>query len=95
MAGCGVNVASPSQPTSEKGGKVEQGDIGNKEKYASFPGGLAQDGALVYRNEPGQMVYWPTGPGIAIYYKIDWGPVRGGIVVMAKIDSDSETLKRL
>lgn len=64
---------------------IRMGDIGDKEKYAGFSGGLAHDGELRYQNEPGQLVYWPTGPGIAIYYKVDGKPVRGGIVIMAKI----------
>lgn len=67
-------------------------DIGNKEKYAAFPGGL-ESSTLIHHNEPGQLVYWPTGPGIAIYYKTDGKPVRGGIVVMAKIESGTEALK--
>jgi len=39
---------------------IAMGDISNKEKYAAFPGGLSEAGTLVYHNEPGQLVYWPT-----------------------------------
>lgn len=72
---------------------IHMGDIGNKEKYAGFSGGLKQEQEVITNNEPGQLVYWPTGPGIAIYYKTDGQPVRGGIIVMAKILSGTEILE--
>lgn len=72
---------------------ISMDDIGNKEKYASLAGGLPVDGPLINHNVPGQLVYWPTGPGIAIYYKTDGKPVRGGIVVMAEIETGIEKLQ--
>lgn len=71
---------------------IHMGDIGNKEKYAGFSA-LKQEQEVIFNNEPGQLVYWPTGPGIAIYYKTDGKPVRGGIIVMAKILSGTEVLE--
>lgn len=41
---------------------IRMGDIGNKEKYASFSRGLTQEDEVIYTNEPEQLVYWPQAP---------------------------------
>jgi len=66
-------------------------DLFNREKFGHLPRALAGDGEGARTSEVGQVVYWPPGPDVAVFYRHDGQKIpTPGITVLAKIDSGVE-----
>jgi hypothetical protein len=63
-------------------------DLFGREKAAPLPRALARGGRPRYTYSAGDIIYWPPGPDVAVYYR-GGGPAipAPGIVLLAKLDS--------
>jgi hypothetical protein len=74
--------------------KLTMQDLFGREKFGHLPRGLAEGGKRVRAYDVGDVIYWSPGPDIAIYYRDDGEPIPPpGIIVIGKIESDTETLE--
>ncbi|MYS57164.1 hypothetical protein GTW46_45180 [Streptomyces sp. SID6013] len=71
---------------------VEMGDMLGRELYGALPEPLPaaeKDRQTDY--QAGQLVYWPPGPGLAVYYKHAGPPVPApGMVALGTIDEGQD-----
>ncbi|MGZ0198934.1 cyclophilin-like fold protein [Streptomyces sp. RM1] len=76
---------------------VQMSDMLERELYGSLPQplpALESDRQTDY--QAGQLVYWPPGPGLAVYYKQAGPPVPGpGMVVLGTIDENLDAFTGL
>ena len=56
--------------------EVELKDLFAREKSGDLPRGLLEDGPRTYRYEVGDVVYWPPGPHVAVFYRQDGRTLR-------------------
>jgi hypothetical protein len=68
-------------------------DLFGREKAAPLPRALARGGRPRYTYSAGDIIYWPPGPDVAVYYR-GGGPAipAPGIVLLAKLDSGVRAL---
>mgnify|MGYP003365075138 CR=1 FL=1 len=68
-------------------------DLFWREKYAGLPRPLAHDDARSFICEPGQIVYWPPGPDLAIFYRRNGEPIPSpGVIVLGRVDGPVSAL---
>jgi 4-carboxymuconolactone decarboxylase len=68
-------------------------DLFRREKYAHLPRAISEKGKRTHTYEVGDVVYWPTGPDVAIFYRHDGQEIPDpGVIVIGKIDSGVEAL---
>jgi hypothetical protein len=68
-------------------------DLFKREKFAHLPRELAEDGERARTYQIGQIIYWPPGPDVAIFYRHDGQTIPSpGIVVLGKVDDGVEVL---
>jgi hypothetical protein len=67
-------------------------DLFRREKFAHLPRALSEGGERTHTYEIGEVVYWPPGPDLAVFYRHDGQPISSGIIVIGKIDSGVEAL---
>ena len=66
-------------------------DLFKREKFGHLPRALAGDGEGARTYEVGQVVYWPPGPDVAVFYRHDGQTIPApGITMLAEIDSGVE-----
>lgn len=76
---------------------VQMSDMLERELYGSLPQPLPAPGSDRQTDyQAGQLVYWPPGPGLAVYYKHAGPPVPGpGMVVLGTIDENLDAFTGL
>ncbi len=68
-------------------------DLFRREKFARLPRAISVGGRHTKTYEVGEVVYWPPGPDVAIYYRHDGQAIPApGIIVIGKINSGAEAL---
>lgn len=69
-------------------------DLFKREKFAHLPRAISEGGGRTQTYEVGDIVYWPPGPDVAIFYRHDGQSITsgGGIIVMGRLDSGVDTL---
>jgi hypothetical protein len=66
-------------------------DLFKREKFGHLPRALSEDGKGARTYQVGDVVYWPPGPDVAVFYRHDGRKIPApGITVLAKIDSGVE-----
>lgn len=66
-------------------------DLFKREKFGHLPRALAGDGEGARTYEVGEVVYWPPGPDVAVFYRHDGQTTPApGITVLARVDSGVE-----
>ena len=69
-------------------------DLLKREKFGHLPRALSKRGRGARTYEVGDVVYWPPGPDVAVYYRHDGQSIPApGITVLARIDSGVEALR--
>jgi hypothetical protein len=72
---------------------LQMNDLFNREKYAHLPRAISEGGGRQNTYEIGDVVYWPPGPDLAIFYRHDGQSISSGIIKMGKIDSGVEVFE--
>ena len=67
-------------------------DLFRREKFAHLPRAISEGGKRTQTYEVGDVIYWPPGPDLAIFYRHDGQRISDGIIVIGKIDSGVEAL---
>ena len=68
-------------------------DLFRREKFGHLPRAISEGGEPTKRYEVGDVVYWPPGPDLAVFYRHDGQKIPDpGIIVIGKIDSGVEAL---
>ena len=68
-------------------------DLFRREKYARLPRSISEEGVRTHTYEVGEVVYWPPGPDLAIFYRHDNQRIpHPDIIVIGKLDSGVEAL---
>ena len=66
-------------------------DLFGREKFGHLPRAISEGGKRTRTYEVGDVIYWPPGPDVAIYYRHDGQPIPSpGIIVIGKMDSGVE-----
>lgn len=69
-------------------------DLFGREKFAHLPRAISQGGKHTNVYEVGDVVYWPPGPDVAVFYRHDGKSIPSpGVVVLAKVDSGLQALR--
>jgi quercetin dioxygenase-like cupin family protein len=72
---------------------LEMGDLFKREKFARLPRAISERGERARAYEVGDVVYWPPGPDLAIFYRHDGQPIpEPGIIVLGKVSSGVNAL---
>jgi hypothetical protein len=74
---------------------LRMSDLFGREKAAALPRALASGGKRRHTYAVGDIVYWPPGPDVAVYYRAG-GPTipDPGVVLLARLDSGAHALNR-
>ncbi len=67
-------------------------DLLGREKFAHLPQALASDARRTTHYGPGDIVYWPPGPDISIYYGPRERFIDEGVVRLGRVASGLEAL---
>ena len=68
-------------------------DLFGREKFGHLPRAISGGGKRTRTYEVGDVIYWPPGPDVAIFYRHDGQPIPSpGIIVIGKMDSGVEAL---
>src|SRR6266480_4436160 len=63
-------------------------ELFKREKFGHLPRALSEDGERARTYRVGDVVYWPPGPDVAVFYRHDGQKIPApGIIVLGKIDS--------
>jgi hypothetical protein len=63
-------------------------DLFSREKYGHLPRPISEAGKRPRTYEVGDVVYWPPGPDLAVFYRHDGQLISGdGVIVIGKVDS--------
>jgi len=66
-------------------------DLFKREKFGHLPRALSEDGERARTYQVGDVVYWPPGPDVAVFYRHDGQTIPApGITMLAEIDSGVE-----
>jgi hypothetical protein len=66
--------------------QVELKDLFAREKSGDLPRALLEQGPRTHTYEVGDVVYWPPGPHIAVFYRQDGRTVSAGIIRLGAVD---------
>src|SRR5258707_15824644 len=68
-------------------------DLFRREKFASLPRAISEQGKRTHDYAVGTIGYWPPGPDVAIFYRQDGERIPGpGLIVLGKIKAGVESL---
>ena len=71
--------------------KASMDDLLGREKYATLPKALSENGPRAKRYEVGDIAYWSPSHDIAIYYRQDGESIPApGIIPIASIEAGAE-----
>ena len=70
-------------------------DLFGREKAAPLPRALASGGKPRHTYDAGDIIYWPPGPDVAVYYRAG-GPTipDPGVVLLARLDSGAHAFDK-
>lgn len=72
---------------------LEMNDLFSREKYGLLPRAISEGGERQSTYDVGDIMYYPPGPDLVIYYNQDGQSIPGGIIPIAKIDSGTEVFE--
>jgi hypothetical protein len=67
-------------------------DMFGREKFAHLPKAMSEAGERTSHYEIGDVIYWPPGPDMTIFYRRDGRSYKDGMIVIGKIESGVEAL---
>ena len=68
-------------------------DIYRREKFATLPRAISEQGKRTHEYAVGTIGYWPPGPDVAIFYRQDGERIPDpGLIVLGKIKAGVEAL---
>ena len=67
--------------------EVELKDLFAREKSGDLPRALFEDGPRTHTYEVGDVVYWPPGPHVAVFYRQDGRTVTAGMIRLGVVDA--------
>jgi hypothetical protein len=67
-------------------------DLFRREKFAHLPRAISEGGTRTQTYAVGDVIYWPPGPDVAIFYRHDGQNISAGIIPIGRIDSGVESL---
>jgi hypothetical protein len=67
-------------------------DLFEREKFAHLPRAISEGGQRTQTYEVGDVIYWPPGPDVAVFYRHDGQSISAEIILMAKTDAGVEAL---
>jgi hypothetical protein len=68
-------------------------DLSRREKFASLPRAISEQGKRTHVYAVGTIGYWPPGPDVAIFYRQDGERIPDpGLIVLGKIKAGVEAL---
>jgi len=67
--------------------ELELKDLFAREKSGQLPRALFEDGQRTHTYEVGDIVYWPPGPHVAVFYRQDGRPVTAGMIRLGTVDA--------
>lgn len=68
-------------------------DLFGREKFAHLPQPLTDDPRSVSRYGSGDIVYWPSGPDISIYYGHGESYISDGVILLGHVANGLDSLK--
>jgi hypothetical protein len=69
-------------------------DLFNREKFGHLPRALAEGGKRTKSYEVGDVIYWPPGPDVAVFYRHDGQSIpTPGIIILGKVEVGVEALE--
>ena len=67
--------------------ELELKDLFEREKSGQLPRMLLEEGHRTYTYEVGDIVYWPPGPHVAVFYRQDGRTVAAGMIRLGTVDA--------
>jgi hypothetical protein len=67
--------------------ELELNDLFAREKSGRLPRALFEDGQRTHTYEVGDIVYWPPGPHVAVFYRQDGRTVAAGMIRLGAVDA--------
>jgi quercetin dioxygenase-like cupin family protein len=69
-------------------------DLFKREKFAHLPRAISEGGKRTHTYAVGDVIYWPPGPDVAVFYRHDGEAIPSpGAVVLAKVHSGIQALR--
>ena len=68
--------------------ELELNDLFAREKTGQLPRALFEDGPRTHTYEVGDIVYWPPGPHVAVFYRQDGRTVAAGMIRLGTVDAE-------
>jgi hypothetical protein len=67
--------------------ELEMNDLFAREKAGQLPRTLFEDGQRTHTYEVGDIVYWPPGPHVAVFYRQDGRTVAADMIRLGTVDA--------
>jgi hypothetical protein len=67
--------------------ELELNDLFAREKSGQLPRALFEDGQRTHTYAVGDIVYWPPGPHVAVFYRQDGRTVASGMIRLGVVDA--------
>jgi hypothetical protein len=68
-------------------------DLFRREKFATLPRAISEQGKRTHDYAVGTIGYWPPGPDVAIFYRQNWERIpEPGLIVLGKIKAGVDAL---
>lgn len=72
---------------------LDMHDLFRREKFASLPRAISEQGKRTHHYAVGTIGYWPPGPDVAIFYRQDGERIPDpGLIVLGKVKAGVEAL---
>lgn len=72
---------------------LDMHDLFRREKFASLPRAISEQGKRTHDYAVGTIGYWPPGPDVAIFYRQDGERIPDpGLIVLGKVKAGVEAL---
>ena len=72
---------------------LSMNDLFRREKFATLPRAISEQGKRTHDYAVGTIGYWPPGPDVAIFYRQDGERIpKPGLIVLGKIKAGVEAL---
>ena len=66
--------------------ELELKDLFEREKSGQLPRNLLEEGQRTYTYKVGDIVYWPPGPHVAVFYRQDGRTIAAGMIRLGTVD---------
>ena len=72
---------------------LELKDLKKREKFGELPRTISEDGQRRYTYDVGDVVYWPPGPHVAVFYAQEGSTLpQPGMIRLGAVDGSAEAL---